>query len=49
MNDLGYQNFCEVINWKNMQRKSSMKIVLKNYNDRIIFGIIKDFEVEYIF
>jgi len=26
-----------------------MKIVLKNYNDRIIFGIIKDFEVEYIF
>ena len=26
-----------------------MKIVLKNYNDRIIFGIIKDLEVEYNF
>jgi len=26
-----------------------MKIVQKNYNDRIIFGIIKDLEVEYIF
>jgi len=26
-----------------------MKIVLKNYNDRIIFGIIKDLEVEFIF
>ena len=32
-----------------MQRKYSMKIVLKNYNDRIIFKIIKDLEVEYIF
>jgi len=26
-----------------------MKIVPKNYNDRIIFGIIKDLEVEYFF
>jgi len=26
-----------------------MKIVLKNYNDRIIFGIIMDLEVEYFF
>ena len=32
-----------------MQRKSSMKIVLKNYNDRIIFKIIKDIKVEYNF
>jgi len=26
-----------------------MKIVQKYYNDRIIFGIIKDLEVEYFF